>query len=226
VEGRSQEEDVLISAGLLQSRQPIRRRRGHLASLLVAVSCMANCTPKTPEEQRAEENVAFGRSCASILSARDPKADARTAVAAGDRRLLAFAWGGTDYMAPGIGCSAPYATFQSYGMPELPLNHASNSDDVIDQYEAAMAPCYHANRVYGAAFNLEMARLAPEAVRKSCSVDMSGFLVVSPYADPARETFMFPTEKLSIEQLMPPGTPPAVKWESPGAVLPEAKPTK
>jgi hypothetical protein len=165
----------LISAGLLQSRQPTRRRRGHLVSLLVAVSCLANCTPKTLEEQEREKDVAFARSCVAVLSARDPKADARTAFAAGDGRLLAFSTGEivVDTIALGVGCFAKDTHFRPRALPELPLNHMITTD-VPGDYETSMKPCFDANETYGSAFNHEMVRLAPDAIERSCVMDSSG----------------------------------------------------
>jgi hypothetical protein len=197
----------------------------------VAVSTGA-CTSKTPEKQESERVDALARSCVGILSARDPKADARTAYAAGDRRLLVFGVGSVtlEYMAPGIGCRAPEMLFKPYGLPDLPLNRMPSSD-VLDVYEIGMQPCFDANHVYGAAFNLEMVRLAPEAIRRSCSIDSSGLMEEAGYADPKMETFMFPperlpAERLTIEELMPPGTPPAMKWVPQNNAPPEAKPAK
>jgi hypothetical protein len=119
------------------------------------------------EEEQAR---ALGDSCTATLNARDPAADARTAFRAGDTRFLAWETDGyaPRLRAPGFEHCVPVARNVSpRGLPRLPLGYALLTD-VVHRKQVLMSGCYGANREYGAAFNAEMLRLAPAAMRTSC----------------------------------------------------------
>ena len=136
---------------------------------LMAAACAS--PQESPEQQQIAGERAFAAFCRATLAARDPAADARAAARAGDRRLLTWQEGSIAlfHVAPGVDACQPLGAVNvaPRGVPELPLGHAQQGCVRTDR-DMRLLPCYEANQLYGAAFNREMLRITPDAMRTSC----------------------------------------------------------
>jgi TonB family protein len=138
--------------------------------LAITILGTAGCSREPDRQTLENEQVrAFAMSCAETLNARDPLADAKAAIRAGDSRLLSGWQGGwTDVHAPDVpDCDPIFEHTSPRGLPKLPLGYGRKTD-YFGPTDELWEPCWSANRIYAGAFNRQMLRLDPAALENSC----------------------------------------------------------